>query len=258
MRRWLEHPLTRGLDIDDPRTTALRREVLRRKPFLRRLYDEWYATLLEAVPPGRGRVLELGSGPGFLASRIPELVTSEVFFCPWVAAVVDAHDLPFEAGSLRALVMTNVLHHVPRVGRFLSEAARVVRPGGVVAMIEPWNTPISRWIYRKQHHEPFLPDADQWDLTPGGPLSAANGAIPWILFARDRARFEAEHPAWSIRRIEPIMPFRYLLSGGVGYRAFVPAATYGLWRAVERALGPLGRKAAMFAFIVLERKPGAP
>jgi len=28
LRTWLTHPLTRGLDIDDPRTTVLRRGIL--------------------------------------------------------------------------------------------------------------------------------------------------------------------------------------------------------------------------------------
>ena len=35
LRTWLTHPLTRGLDIDDPRTTELRRRVILEKPFLR-------------------------------------------------------------------------------------------------------------------------------------------------------------------------------------------------------------------------------
>ena len=255
MRRWLEEPSTRGLDPDDPRTTALRRTIIERKGFLRRLYDEWYSTLLGAVPDGRGRVLELGSGAGFLRRRSPELVSSEVFFCPWVTAILDAHDLPFVTGALRAILMTNVLHHVPRVGRFFADAARAVRPGGVVAMIEPWNTPFSRWFYQRQHHEPFLPDAPEWEIPTGGPLTGANGAIPWILFVRDRERFEAEHPAWSVRVVRPMMPLAYILSGGVSYRVSAPAVTFGFWRAFERLLGPVGRRFAMFAFIVLERRP---
>ena len=87
--------------------------------------------------------------------------------------------------------MTNVLHHLPQPGRFFDEAAGCVRPGGVVAMVEPWNTAWSRWVYRHHlHHETFLPAAADWEVPRGGPLSAANGALPWILFARDRERLE--------------------------------------------------------------------
>jgi hypothetical protein len=42
------------------------------------------------------------------------------------------------------------------------------------------------------------PDAADWSFPAVGPLSGANGALPWILFERDRARFEREFPQWVI------------------------------------------------------------
>jgi 2-polyprenyl-3-methyl-5-hydroxy-6-metoxy-1,4-benzoquinol methylase len=48
--------------------------------------------------------------------------------------------------SLRGIVMTNVLHHIPDARAFLKEAARCLHPGGVIAMIEPWVSPWSRLI----------------------------------------------------------------------------------------------------------------
>ena len=116
--------------------------------------------------------------------------------------------------SLRAIVMTNVLHHLPDVASFFGEATRVVRPGGAIVMIEPWVTPWSRVIYTVLHHEPFDPTAAEWRVSGNGPLSGANGALPWILFERDRSRFEREFPALRVASITPGMPFRYLLSGG--------------------------------------------
>ena len=119
---------------------------------------------------------------------------------------------------------------------------------------EPWNTPWARWVYRRLHHEPFDPAAD-WRLgAAGGPLSAANGALPWILFARDRARFEREQPAWRIARVEPTMPFRYLLTGGVSLRSLTPRFTAAGWRALERALHGQRHRLGMFAHVVLERR----
>src|SRR5262249_31802772 len=38
------------------------------------------------------------------------------------------------------------------------QATRCVRSGGVVAMIEPWVTPWSRFVYTRLHHEPFQPE----------------------------------------------------------------------------------------------------
>jgi SAM-dependent methyltransferase len=256
LKRWLEHPLTRGLDIDDPRTTHLRQRILAEKRFLRRIYEEWYGLLAASLPPGEGAVLELGAGAGFLADHVPGLLRSEVFYGPGIDLVLDGLTLPFTAGALRGIVMTNVLHHLPRPLRFFAEAARCVRPGGVVAMVEPWVTPWSRRVYTRLHHEPFLPAARDWELPPGGPLSGANGALPWILFQRDRERFEREAPQWRVRSIAPIMPFRYLVSGGVSLRGLAPAATYPLWRGLEQALSPWAGRLAMFAHVVLERRPG--
>jgi hypothetical protein len=79
IRSLLAHPLTRGLDIDDPRTTQLRREIIQEKSFLRQIYQEWYATIAGALPRSMGPVLELGSGAGFLKDFLPGLITSEIF-----------------------------------------------------------------------------------------------------------------------------------------------------------------------------------
>lgn len=255
LKRLLEHPLTRGLDIDDPRTTWLRRRIVREKRFLRRIYEEWYRALATSLPPGPGAVLELGSGAGFLADFVPGLIRSEVFYTSGIDAVLDGLALPFADGSLRGIVMTNVLHHLTRPLRFFEEASRCVRPGGVVAMVEPWVSPWSRLVYTRLHHEPFHPESREWEIQGGGPLSGANGALPWILFVRDRKRFEREAPGWRIRSIEPIMPFRYLVSGGISLRSLVPAANFPLWRGLERVLHPFRDRLAMFAHVVLERSP---
>jgi len=250
---WLEHPLTRGLDIDDPRTISLRRQIVREKAFLRRLYEEWYGAIAASLPSATGPVLELGSGAGFLADFVPDLIPSEIFPVPGVAAVLDAADLPFRSRSLRAAAMTNVLHHVPNPRRMLEELARCIRSGGVVSMIEPWVSPWSRFIYRRLHHELFDPDAREWEWSSSGPLTGANSAQAWILFQRDRTRFERELPQWSIRSVKPLMPLRYLVSGGITYRALAPTWTFRSWRRLEGMLAPYGNQLAMFAHIVLGR-----
>jgi SAM-dependent methyltransferase len=200
-------------------------------------------------------VLELGSGPGFLQKYIPGLITSDVMPLPGVQRVVDARRLDFEPASLRGVVMTNVLHHIPDVRQFFREAARCVRPGGVVAMVEPWLSAWSRLVYTRLHHEAFEPDAASWEFPAQGPLSDANGALPWIVFHRDRDRFARECPAWSVRSITPCLPFRYLLSGGVSMRSLVPAWTHGFWKWCERCLATWIGSWAMFAVVVLERQP---
>jgi SAM-dependent methyltransferase len=253
LRRLLAHPHTAGVRIDDPATTELRKRIISSKPFLRAIYDEWYGTLASALPPGNGKVLELGAGAGYCDRYIKGLITSELFACPGVRVVADAQQLPFGDDTLRAIVFTDVLHHIPDVRRFFTEASRCLRPGGRVLMIEPWVTAWSSFIYRHLHHEPFSPEASDWRFPSTGPLSGANGALPWILFVRDRRGFEAEFPHLVIDEIRPFMPFRYLVSGGVGLRSLMPGFLHPLWVRLERALQPVIPRIAMFAFIVLHK-----
>ena len=149
--------------------------------------------------------------------------------------------------------MTNVLHHLPDPRQFFSDALSCVGAGGVIAMIEPWVTPWSRLVYSYVHHEPFEPEAAEWTFPSAGPLSGANGALPWILFQRDRALFEREFPLWSIELIEPMMPFRYLVSGGVSLRNLAPGWTTAFWRGLERLMGSTSNRMAMFALIILRK-----
>jgi SAM-dependent methyltransferase len=253
LKTWLAHPLTRGLDIDDPRTTHLRSQIIQEKSFLRQIYQEWYRAIVAALPTGQGAVLELGAGAGFMSNFVPNLITSEIFHCPNVQAVLDGSCLPFVASSLRGIVMTDVLHHLPQLRLFFAEAARCVRPGGVIAMVEPWVTPWSRFVYTRLHHEPFHPETPSWELPAAGHLSGANGALPWIIFERDRLKFEQEFPQWQIELIRLMMPFRYLLSGGISLRALAPGWSFGLWRQIENSLDRWGNQLAMFAQIVLRR-----
>lgn len=137
LKRLLAHPLTRGMDLDDPRTTALRRRIIREKPFLRRLYDEWYRWIAASLPAGSDPVLELGSGAGFLDEYVPNLITSEVFPVAGIRLVLDGQRLPFPNSSLRAIVMTDVLHHIPRPKDFFTEAGGASAPAGALCLSSP-------------------------------------------------------------------------------------------------------------------------
>jgi SAM-dependent methyltransferase len=241
------------MEVDAPETTMLRRRIVQEKVFLRRLYEEWYSQIALALPDLHGPVLELGSGAGFMGNFIEDLITSEVFPTPGARVVLDGARLPFGDSALRAVVMTDVFHHIPAPRSFLAEARRALKPGGRIVMVEPWVTPWSRFVYRNFHHEPFEPDAVAWEFPPAGPLSGANGALPWIIFERDRAIFETEFPELVIRRISPLMPTVYLVSGGVSLRSLAPSFAYPILRAAERALPPLERATAMFALITVEK-----
>lgn len=256
LRTLLAHPLTRGLNIDAPQTAVLRWRIIRDKPFLRQIYQEWYASIassLSALGVVDGPILELGSGGDFSREHIPSLISTDILQIPNIDLILDGQSLPFPAVSLNGIVMINVLHHLHQPRKFFTEATRCVRPYGVIAMVEPWITSWSRLVYTRFHHERIEPSVKDWEFSPNGPLSGANSALPWIIFKRDRVQFELEYPEWQIHEISPMMPFRYLFSGGVSMRSFMPGGTYRFWRWIEGILDPWIDKLAMFSLIVLSR-----
>ena len=254
IRRIISHPLTCGLDLDDPSTAAIRRRVIEEKPFLRQLYCEWYGAIRRALPAVPGAVLEVGSAGGFVQNSIPEALRSDVFVSDGVDIVLDSRRLPMAENSLRAIVMTNVFHHIPDVERFLGESQCALSQGGRIIMWEPWVTPWSQLIYRYIHHEPCDPDASSWAFPEGGPLSSANEALPWIVFARDAEHFKKRFADLEILELRLAMPLCYLISGGVSFRSFLPGFAYRTVRAFEQLLSPLDERLAMFAFIVIEKR----
>jgi hypothetical protein len=99
----LAHPLTKGLNIDDPQTTHLRQQIIQEKYFLRRIYEEWYQSIAASLPSGDGAVLELGAGAGFMRDFVPDLITSELFYCPDIRVVLSGLSLPLRARHYAAL-----------------------------------------------------------------------------------------------------------------------------------------------------------
>jgi len=261
-RNWmsalLSEPATRGMDLDDPATTVHRRELVKTKRSLYYCNRDWYRRLqrIDATAPPGLRV-EIGSGGGWLQDYIPDLVTTDLLPLPFVDRVCDAEDMPFEDESVGALYMLNVLHHVIRPCRFFDEVQRVLRPGGVLAMIEPSVTPLSRFIYGRLHPEPFEPTAPQWDLEPSGPLSGGNDANPWIIFVRDRDKFQSLYPDLAIERIDHHTSMSRLFCGGVLMRSLLPGFMFPAMIGLENMTPKfLMRPFALFINIVVRKAGG--
>src|SRR5215831_7516816 len=157
-------------------------------PALRTLYADWYDRIGRALPPETlGKRVELGSGPGFARAFIPALMLTDLVKAPWHDREVSAEALPFGDGTLGALVLFDVLHHLPAPVRFFSEATRVLRPGGRVVMCEPYVGPLSYPVYKFLHEELLDmgvdPLAEEPEESVRDPF-ASNQAIPTVLFGR--------------------------------------------------------------------------
>jgi len=268
---WLKLPETMGIEnLDDPATTLLHAKIIQKKPFLKKLYIDFYKQFKKAVSDSKNKILvELGSGGGFIKEIISNVITSDVLELPNVDKVFSALDMPFEEASVDAFFMFDVLHHITEPRAFFREALRCLKVGGKVVMIEPANTLWSRFIYKNFHHEAFDAQAPEWccrgqakcelgprkagTLQESGRLSGANGALAWIIFWRDRKIFESEFPSLRIVRLRNHTPLRYLLSGGLTLRQLVPSFSYPAVKAIEYALSPINDLSGMFQTIELEK-----
>ncbi|MCK4753138.1 MAG: class I SAM-dependent methyltransferase [Planctomycetes bacterium] len=251
---WLKLPETRGVEnLDDPSTTLLHTEIIQKKPFLKKLYIDFYKQFERAMPSPENKVLvELGSGGGFIKEVIGNVITSDILELPNVDKVFSAFEMPFADGSVDAFFMVDVLHHITDAKAFFTEALRCLKVSGKIVMIEPANTLLGRFIYGNFHHELFDPEAG-WNLEDIGPLSHGNGALPWIIFRRDRKMFENEFPSLKIIGMHNHTPLRYLLSGGLRLRQLMPSCSYPLIKTIEWILYPINGLVGMFQTIELEK-----
>jgi SAM-dependent methyltransferase len=227
------------------------------KPTLRVIYRDYHRRLLNACPPGR--VLDIGGGSAHVKHYRRDVTSADILPFPGIDVVCDAHALPFADGAFSGIVMLDVLHHLERPVDFLGEVARALRPGGVLAMIEPGMTTLSYPFYRYMHQEPadlradpFKPastraDKDPWD---------SNQAIPTLLFARDLNASEVLRQVPNLRLVamDWLSILAYPLSGGFKPWCLVPArAAEWLIRLEDRLPRGVRQHTAFRLFVVLER-----
>jgi len=192
---------------------------------------------------------------------LPDLISTDVVHCPWVDAVVDAHCLPFKTASVTNLLGLDVLHHFEAPLTFLTEAKRILTPGGRLILVETWVTPFSYFIYRYLHQEDC--DLSARPLEGKAIRSESvkkafdgNQAIPYLLFGpRTLAKTLESVPGFKPLAIEPFCLFAYLLSFGFKRVSLLPESLYEMIARFERRTLPVWRSAAALrVLLVLERQ----
>ena len=180
------------------------------REFARRLVLPWALDDSELV----GEVLEIGSGSGAMADAVARafpdvrLTVTDVDEGMVDSArrrlkgrrnvcvvPADVTDLPFADARFDAVTSYLMLHHVINWPGALAEAARVLRPGGLLVGYDLTDTPVARLIHRVDR-SPHLMVAPtdlrtgllQVDLTNVSVRTAARGHL---------MRFRAVKPAGS-------------------------------------------------------------
>ncbi len=235
--------------LDSPERTLYHREIILRKKFLRKLYEQWYAEFIREIKNlPTDTCIELGSGGGFLKELEPNVICTDILDLPTNDMTFSALEMPFEDQSVGGIFMVDTLHHIPDITKFLEEASRILAKNGKILMIEPANSWWGRFIYTNFHHEPFDVKGG-WTIPDKGPLSGANGALPWIIFERDRKILKGRFPNLYIELLEYRNPLLYLVSGGVSYRQLLPDFMFPVVSMIDRILPKLNKQLSMFQLI---------
>jgi SAM-dependent methyltransferase len=240
MLTWLREPSLKHFPVGSSEYFAQQKALIQQRPLLKRCYDDWYARLLADLRsvPKSGHLVELGSGGSYLKDLEPRIITSDV--SEGIAdCVIDARQLPFPDQSIQGLALTHVLHHIPDLYAFFREAHRALLPGGVITMIEVAHTPFARFFFKRFHHEPYLDHLPEWTFGQQDSMMDSNQALSWIVFVRDRARFETKFPGLKIEHYGFTPWFSYLISGGVTMRDVIPRFLTRPLFGIEWLLTPL-------------------
>lgn len=242
--------------LDNPENYKNIRSTLDSKPGLKSLYLEVYERYSRCLArcPKEGIALEVGSGGGFAKEIIPELTTSDIIAYPNIDRVVDATKMPFEDRSVRGIFLFNVLHHISDTDKFFSECVRVLKPGGRICITDQFPGWISKPILKYVHHEEYDEDAKEWRVNSTGPLSGANGALPWIVFFRDLNKFNSKFPELRIETREYHTPLRYWLSGGLRSWNLLPAFLFQPATLLDKSLVEFSHQFASFFTIELVKQ----
>jgi SAM-dependent methyltransferase len=119
--------------------------------------------VLEELPPrASGTWVDAGAGTGVLASAVSALGSAYRVLCVDMCHAMlasarrrnlscvqaDIHQLPFPSQSVDGVLIRQVLHYSPSPQRALSEASRVIRPGGkiIIGQFVPFDYDDQVWM----------------------------------------------------------------------------------------------------------------
>lgn len=235
------------------------RQIWQQKELLRQIYAVWFEWFDRDLSRVTGPTIELGAGGGHYAQTRAKVKSADIVAAEWLDYQFDALHMPFARKQVANLVLLDVLHHLADPVAFLAEAARVLKPGGRLIMLEPFPSFFSLLVYRCFHPEPFIFDIDYFQLPSPNQRKRpwdSNQAIPYLIFFAGQPRFKEKFgQKFAVVRQDKIGAMTYALSGGFEKNSWYPVALWPMLNWLEQRLSWLVPWYAFRCYVVLERKP---
>ena len=248
-----------ALDDQDVRV-SIDMDIARNKPEFVQVVRDIQELMFEKVLANLNELnsklkfVELGAGVIPMSSWVKNVTSTDVVESTHLDGVLDATQLELMDNSVNGLFLQNTFHHIPDPAAFFSEAVRVLLPGGRIIIVDPYHNLFSRVLYRKLFATECFEMNGSWNDASSHAMIGANQALSYIVFVRDRKKFERENP--KLRIVETVTirsGLRYLLTGGLNFRRIAPKSTFPMVAKFEKRLA-IVNLFAIHWLIVLEKQ----
>ncbi len=254
----LADPRLEGIDVDSDRLVEVHRQIMLEKPMMNQVFKDFYNKCIEldnTYFSGTGQRIEIGAGVSFFKNEYPEVIATDIKEATNLDRVLDALNMDLADKSVSAFYGLNCFHHFPKPRKFFAELERTLVQGGGCVLIEPYYGPIATKMYKNLFDtEIFDPEQKEWE-SESGIMQGANQALSYMVFIRDRDKFEREFPQLEIVKIEILNNYlRYLISGGLNFRSLLPSFISPLIRGTEYLFKPINKYLGLHYAIVIRKK----
>jgi SAM-dependent methyltransferase len=260
LRTWLQEPRLIGVDPDSEKMLEIHSKVLYEKPMMRDVFSEFYDACIRLdekyFSDSKAKRVEIGAGVSFFKKKYPDIISTDIKKAENLDMVVDAQNMPFEQNSVRAIYGINCFHHFPNPDLFFNELDRVLVKGCGCILIDPYYGTIAKRFYKKIFDtETFDMTQKEWVNESLGFMNGANQALSYIVFIRDKKKFEERYPNLEIIVQKPLNNYmRYVLSGGLNFRQILPSFFSPVIKFFEFIFMPFNFVFALHHIIVIRKK----